>query len=274
MISSFLSVEALADLVKTYAQARAQVENAKLRIKVSQEEYTRLKALYAHNQNTSLKALQVAESTWQEDQNNLQSAKEGLLALEGSSRQKWGSVVSGWVFGASQTLSKLIAQQEYLVRITLPAGQDLTVMPAQIEISLSSKKRMKAGLVSPAPYTDPQIQGLSFFYTVLAKPGQLAAGLNVEAELPVGPPVNGFFIPLSALVWQNGRSYVFVKTDPEHFSARTIEAETPLPDGYFVTSGFKTGELLVIEGAQALLSEMSVPRAKSAGGNEEGDEDD
>lgn len=78
--------------------------------------------------------------------------------------------------------------------------------------------------------------------------------MNVAVFLPAGPTIGGFLVPSSAVVWQNGQPLVFVQTGAEHFTARPIATNIPVPGGYLVTSGFSAAERVVVDGAQVLLS--------------------
>ncbi len=266
-----LSLKGLADLGKRYAEARAAVENAKTKLKVSQVEYTRQKALYAHDQSSSLKKLQLAESVRSRDQVNLETAKTAQQVLIGTALQQWGRVISGWVFRSAPIYSKLIDQEELLVQVTLPAGEKISSMPRAIIIEPSKESRLQARFVAIAPRTDPRIQGLSYFYTVSGRTGEIRAGMNVAAFLPAGPRIGGVVVPSSAVVWQKGQALIFVQTGAEHFTARPIATDIPISGGYLVTKGFSAGERVVVSGAQVLLSQVLIGghEAASKGGDDD-----
>ena len=75
------------------------------------------------------------------------------------------------------------------------------------------------------------------------------------AYLPIGPTVQGVMIPAAAVVWWQGKAWVYVQTDPNHFVRRELSTETPVPEGWFVGTGLAAGDSIVVRGAQLLLSE-------------------
>ena len=96
---------------------------------------------------------------------------------------------------------------------------------------------------------------MSFFYLAPARPQGLLPGMNVLAYLPIGPPVQGVMVPAAAVVWWQGKAWVYVQTDPNHFVRRELSTETPVPEGWFVGTGLAAGDSIVVRGAQLLLSE-------------------
>ena len=97
-------------------------------------------------------------------------------------------------------------------------------------------------------------------------------GMSVAVYLPVGSPVQGVLVPDSAVVWLQGKAWVYVKQvsdgsveanpnhaekaqPPDRFVRRAISTETPVSDGWFVANGVSAGEPVVVTGAQLLLSE-------------------
>jgi hypothetical protein len=267
-----LSLKSLAELGGRWAQARARVENAEARLDASRAEYSRQKALYSQKESSSLKAFQAAESTWRENRSNLRAARDSQAAMEGAARQEWGDVITGWVLANDPQYSRLLSR-EFLIQVTVSPNEEMTSMPREITIQTPGRNRLKGGLISPAPRTAPEIQGLSYFYSVPARGAQLRADMNVTAFLSVGPPLKGFLIPEGAVVWENGAPIVFVRTGADQFTARPVSTETATVGGYFVTSGFTAGESVVVRGAQALLSEFLLSSSGQMRGGAKKDDD-
>ena len=269
-----LSLKGLADLRRSYVLAVARVENAKAKLRVSKVEYKRLKSLYSQNQSSSLKNLQLAESLRSQDQVNLETARTRRRLLAGTALQQWGKVIADRLSTGDRFYWRLMERRDLLLLVSLPPGEDISPMPREVTIQPPGKARLAARYVSASPRTDPQIQGLSYFYTVSTKSGQLRTGMNLAVFVPKGQPVDGFLIYSRAVVWQNGQPLVFVQSGEGRFTARPVATNMPVKAGYLVRAGFSASDRVVVTGAQALLSEahFSVPR-KAAGGGGDGDDD-
>ena len=62
-------------------------------------------------------------------------------------------------------------------------------------------------------------------------------------------------VPADAVVWWQGRAWVYVQIDPQRFARREIPADAPVPGGWFLSKGIDAGDRVVNRGAQQLLSE-------------------
>lgn len=248
-----LELQDLVHLSKSLAAAKAQVEETRARLEASRKEYERLKALH-DNRNVSDKAFQAAQAAWMSDEASAAAARQGLQSLESAARQQWGRVLAKWLLDSSRSFSRLMQQEDLLLQITLPQGDRMLSTPPTARIQVADGTLTSATLVSPSPRTDPRIQGMSFFYLVPAQTG-LRPGMNVMAFLPVGSEVQGVIVPASAVVWWQGKAWVYVQKDADHFVRREISTEAPAKEGWSVAQGLSVGDELVVQGAQQMLSE-------------------
>lgn len=249
-----LQPQDLIDLRNSYTVAEAQLEKAQAGLEVSRKTYERLKALRENNRNISDKALQAAEATWRSDEAEARAVEQALRALEDAARQRWGEVITRWLFDGSSAFDRLMQQQDVLIQITLPSGAQIASAPQSARVQAVTGTLTSATLLSPSPRTDPRIQGMSFFYLAPAQTG-LLPGMNVIAYLPVGPKVSGVIVPDSAVVWWQGKAWVYVQKDTGPFARREIPTDRPVQNGWFIEKGFSAGDRLVTSGAQLLLSE-------------------
>ena len=252
-------LQSLIDLNNAYASALARVKKTEAVLNASRKEYERLKALYEDNRNISAKAIQATEATLLSNEADALSAQNALHAVEASVGQRWGSVLARWLFDSSHPLKRLMQQKDVLIQITLPAGIHLGSAPQNALVQTADGKVVSAKLVSPSPRTDPRIQGMSFFYITSARLSGLLPGMNVIAYLQVGPKTQGVLIPDSAVVWWQGRAWVYVQKEPGQFVRREVTTETPVKDGWFISKNLNAGDNVVIRGAQLLMSEESTP---------------
>lgn len=248
-----LSAQALNDLRNSYVAARTQLERAQASLQVSRPAYQRLNALYQEQQNASLSAMQTAEGTLRSDEANVKAAQETLSLLESAARQEWGPVIANWLVTNPPALQRLIQQQDLLIQVT-PAADLKASAPRAIRVQADDGKISRAVFVSSLPRLDPRIQAPSYLYATPAN-RDLVPGMNVIVLLPQGSHVRGVFIPASAVVWWQGRAWVYVQRAADAFIQREVPTDMPVGSGWFATNGFSPGEKLVIKGAQQLLSE-------------------
>ncbi|MGE5218810.1 MAG: multidrug transporter [Chloroflexota bacterium] len=251
---SVLQIQELVDLYDKYVTAREQVEKARASIEASRKEYERLKPL-RDNRNISDKNFQAAEAAWLSDEASARAAQQSQLILEGNLRQRWGPVLAKWLEEQSPVMARLIRQEDVLVQVTLSPEEHVPLAPTSILLQTSGGRLRSAKLVSPSPHTDPRIQGSSFFYLAEAREPGLVPGINVVALLPVGSQVKGVIVPSSAVVWWQGKPWVYLQKDQDHFIRKEISTELAVKEGWFVSKNLAAADRIVIGAAQLVLSE-------------------
>ncbi|MGH9454550.1 MAG: efflux RND transporter periplasmic adaptor subunit, partial [Terriglobia bacterium] len=251
--ATILPVQDLTALRSTLVAAQAQVEKAQVSVDVSEKEYERLRTLYQENQNASQKSVEAAEAILRTGEASLRAAQQELAVQKTAAVQSWGSVIAGWVAAGTGQLARVLNQQEFLVQVTVAPGSAFAA-PRTVELSIPEGRLVRAGYVSPFPRVDPRIQGISLLYAIHSRPG-LAPGLNLVARLPIGERLRGVLVPPSAIVWWQGQAWVYEQTAATRFTRQLVSTAAPLEAGYFEAAGFRPGSKVVIQGAQALLSE-------------------
>ncbi len=248
-----LSIQDLAVFRANYVAARAQLEKSRSQADVARREYTRLKTLFEQNQNVSEKSLQSAEGTLETNEADARAAEQQVSLQEAVAMQDWGSVAAKWAIEGSPEFQRILDQHDVLMQITLPSNADFEA-PKNILLELAGRVDARASLISVFPRVDPRIQGRSFLYRTPAQPG-FAPGISLVAHLPVGNLTRGVIVPLSAVLWSEGRTWVYQQTEPNRFVRRAVDTDIPMDQGFFVAQGLSSGDKVVTRGAQALLSE-------------------
>ncbi len=260
-----LSAQGMGTSYKNYVSARSALEKAAALLKASRQEYARLKVLNASAKNISDRELQAAAARLASDEAEKSAALGALRAAKNAMVTDWGPVLSKWIMGYTASLKRVIEAKDVLVQLTLPAAASLKAIPQMVRIEPPSGGQVQARFVSRATSTAPSIQGMSFIYVAPSLSGGLVPGMNVTALMPSSGAQTGFFIPNSAVVWLQDNAWVYVKKSPTGFSRVETPTSMPVSGGYFVKGVFSAGDRIVIKGAQALLSEESMPKAAGGG---------
>jgi len=255
------------------ASAQADLEAGRASLATAQSALSRARALNADDKNVSDRAVQEAEArvaTEQARVNGVQQSAKLLSAALASSHDasvaleftRGGIVVEvlahpgEWV-ESGQPLLRVARFDKLFARVDVPAGEivapDLTT--ASIVPLGHDAKPLTGERVGFAVSVDPKTQGQPFVFRVTDTSGALRPGLSVTAYLEApGPARNGAVVPRSAVIWQTGKSWVYVQTEKEKFARREVELEDPASGGWF-TRSLTPGDKVVTRGAQMLLSE-------------------
>lgn len=262
-----LAIQDLAASRNAFVATQAQLQRAHVQADVAGKEYTRLKALFGDNQNTSEKSFESAEGALQSDEADVRLAEQQLSLQESSIRQEWGDVVAKWAAEAPAQFQSILDQRQLLVQMTMPSGTTFAA-PNSISLEIPTGSRVQAAFVSPFPRVDPRVQGRSFLYLASAQSG-LAPGLNLVARVSVGSQLKGVIVPASAVVWSEGKAWVYAQLSSDQFTRRPVPTDVPVEKGFFVGAGLAPGEKVVSSGAQTLLSEEMLLHGQGGGESDE-----
>ena len=240
-----------------YTAAQAQADVARTTLAAAKNEYDRLEALNKQEGDIATKRIQQAEADWQRNQAELRGFETQTASIRDETRQQWGQVLTGWALdAASPEFERLLKHQDALLLVTLPPGQTLPPETDIVRIATGGDRAhaAPAAYVSPAPTTDPVVQGETHYFRSAA--AGLRAGMRVDVWINQSKnAAQGVVVPQSAVVWALGQAWAYVRVDPVHFVRRPVSTATEAPGGWFVTDTIKPGDSVVVAGAQMLYAE-------------------
>lgn len=243
-----------------------ELSSADAALIASRAEFDRTQALLKSGDGMSRKVAETAEAQFRGDE----VKADGLRRR---ARLEWGAA-----FPAADAvkrrafIERLVGGESALVRVELLPGDALAELPAAARISVLGREgqTMEANDIRAASDVDPKTQAQGFVLRVDRPPFALRPGMALTAWLELPQKVRaGFAVPRSAVLRHDGRAWVFVQEETEKFVRKAVNIETPLEGekGWFVSEesgGIKADDLIVVTGAQTLLSE----ELKAHGGGE------
>lgn len=220
----------------------------------SAQEWERLKLLQKQN-TASVRALQAAEAA---------AARDRLLAQTVRDRIElsWGPALARRSDLAG-LIRSLTSHQRVVVRVELPVGEGSAIQPQRARLTALTQEQslVEAEFVGVAPATDPQLQGRGFLFLTRDNPLNFTPGAAVSATLVLGgDALHGVFLPGSAIVRHDARTWVYVQKEPSSFARTPVTLGNSLPGGWLITQGLRESDRAVTQGAEVLLSEELKPQ--------------
>jgi biotin carboxyl carrier protein len=261
-------------LTERLGSTRAEADAARLSVTAAREEVNRLRQLNAENKNASDKALQESEARLGVEEAKLKTAQTAVqligAALQPESTagamplevRKGGQVLEvlvqpGESVESGQGLIRVGRFNRLLARLHVPPGQEIDssvwrvmVMPAGLEDEIPAER------VALGATVDPRYQGQTLIFRLSSGRAVLRPGQAVSARLAIPrSSARGVLIPSRAILRFQGQSWVYLQAEPDEFVRRKLTLDHPVSGGWLATSGFQSGQQVVVSGAQILLSE-------------------
>jgi hypothetical protein len=240
-----------------YNRVQSELGLAIVAEEAAAKELNRLRQLNKGSGSIAVKNVNYAEADWQAKKATLQGLRYQLEDVRDMARQTWGESIASWVLTPkSKVFERLLTRKDSLLLVTLPLSASL---PEDITIIRVSRDELrgharKAYLVAPAVLSELAVQGETYYFKT--ETGKLRSGMHLEAWIPkTNNTIRGVFIPQNAVVWYDGKPWVYTELAEGHFKRKPLGDYEVSSAGMVVETGFDDNEVIVTVGAQALLSE-------------------
>ena len=237
---------------------QAAVDVAKVREQSTLRELNRLQKLAKATGSVANKEVLAAEAAWLEAKATLNQAQVQLDNLQRIIRQQWDATMAAWIFNPEDVAFKrLVERSDSLLLVTMPVGEPLQADVNMIRVAPEGDRAQarKAEYVAPAISVDSSLQGETYYFRI--DTGRLRAGMRLDAWVPESQtPIDGVMIPDNAIIWYAGQPWAYTQIDVGLYQRVSLKNTLPAAEGLFDERGLlKPGDVLVIDGAQTLLSE-------------------
>lgn len=267
----------LADVQSRYMDALADVEEAQADLDASRASFENKSRLNTEGGLVSDRSLEETRARFKSSEARLDAAQQkaslydSLVKGQGQVSSLFPVQVpeSGEVFevaarpsevvDSAQLLLRTVRSDTLIVRVSLFVGDfvEPPLVSAQIIVSGMEKSVLDGEPIGIASEASAMTGGQVLLYRVRVTTQEpIRSGSAVLAYIPTsGSPLTGVIIPRSSILRHGGRSWVYVQTGENQFERRDCELQTPTSTGWFAIHGVNSGEKVVVEGAQMLLSE-------------------
>lgn len=183
-----------------------------------------------------------------------------LPALEESARVRWGEDMSRALFSSASVCAELAPGHGALIEVT-QRPSDEQALPPTLRLERPEGITAPAQRLSLVEKAHSPVQVHAFFLVPSAS-AELVPGETVTLHYAAAPRHPGPRVPDSAVVWLDGKPWIYVEESGGRFVRRELDAQ-----------GVTPGERVVVSGAQMLLSQelRSQIHAGEEGEHEEGE---
>jgi hypothetical protein len=233
----------------TVAQLDADIASASAAVLQSRASLERTRRLYHTANAASLESLDAAEHEATANNVQLSLADRKEAAMFGADAPWRGPTRN------TDILTKLASGAEVIVQATFPL--DVRFAAGPISFTLTHLGQEQAHTVASttivwrAP-SDSTIPGQSFY--AIADGRDLEQGEHVLVYAPTGPAIIGVRIPSEAVVITAQQAWCYVVDAPLTFRRVALELSHPFEGGYFIVSGVKPRQPVLVKGTGLLLA--------------------
>ncbi|MFO0973896.1 MAG: HlyD family efflux transporter periplasmic adaptor subunit [Phycisphaerae bacterium] len=289
-LAARLSSVERADLAARLSTARAEVAEDRAALDAARASYESKRRLNEQGRIVSDRATEEALAKMRSNEARLHAAQETVSLIESALSAtagpagpaplvvpRGGEVIEvaaqpGESVDAGQTLLRVARFDRLMARVSVPAGEGVTAMPAAATVVVLAEPQTTcvARPVAVAAATNSAASGRGFILAMDHPAAELRPGLAVQAFLDLpGPASDGVILPASAIVRHAGGTSVYVELEKGEFARRAVSLDRAAPGGWLSTRGAQAGDRVVTTGAALLLGQELKGQFQSGAGEEE-----
>jgi membrane fusion protein (multidrug efflux system) len=248
----------------SYEQARIALEQAKLTLAEAEKNLIRSKELYK-KQLISDQEYQTTEGTYNQRLFDQKSREENFKDLE--LQLNWTKILSlseGYIterliepgsrVTANQQVYTIEDFKPLLIRVFVPTSDAIklkTGLPASVTTEILKSEAFKGNVTLINPRVDVQTGTIKVTVEVYDDTLRLKPGMFVEVRIATGKKDNVLVIPRKAILYKQGKTFVFVLND-KRASQREVILGLTEEDQAEVTNGLAEGDVIVSVGVENL----------------------
>jgi len=253
-----VNLKNLIDYQTNYLNLNFEINKLNLQLKEEIVLFKTLQSLNEDNKNIADSVVGEKEIEVNNLRNNLKiqkNNKNNLLRVIG---QEWGQSFKDLLTDPKKSLLQNIFNSDSrLIKITIANNKIQKLPPSELILfsPLQPQNKYKANLISKAPFGSLDIQGSSYFYLTLSNDLMIGSKINTHIESAEDSQVKKFHIPKSAIIWNEGKPWIYVESSNNSFLRHPIFKFEEVNDGWVVQFENIPPWAIVTKGAQLLLSE-------------------
>ena len=253
-----VNLKNLIDYQTNYLNLNFEINKLNLQLKEEIVLFKTLQSLNEDNKNIADSVVGEKEIEVNNLRNNLKiqkNNKNNLLRVIG---QEWGQSFKDLLTDPKKSLLQNIFNSDSrLIKITIANNKIQKLPPSELILfsPLQPQNKYKANLISKAPFGSLDIQGSSYFYLTLSNDLMIGSKINAHIESAEDSQVKKFHIPKSAIIWNEGKPWIYVESSNNSFLRHPIFKFEEVNDGWVVQFENIPPWAIVTKGAQLLLSE-------------------
>jgi hypothetical protein len=251
-----LALDPLLDLEEQWRAAASDLKIAAAELQASRAAFRQVEELYKDSAVARIKHEQ-SKMAWLSALARHEQAAAKADAVRLRARQNWGETLTAWATqGNSPEFKNLIGLKSVLLSVSFRPGENLPQGIHTVFVHRSAERvnARPAELISSAPVTAEKSQGERYFFSTAA--GSLRTGMHLYVWIPVpGAARRAIEIPPEALVWRDGRPWIYMKTAEESFLRHAVDNAVGYGDRWFIADELDRSAEVVVNGGQMLLSE-------------------